>query len=92
MVIAIVPAAGSGNRMQASRNKLFLPLENEPIIAHTLKKLVGFGISHFIIPIQVVERDQFQIIVDEEYDDRRCNLYEKRRHTYACHRPYYFFV
>ena len=65
MVIAIVPAAGSGNRMQASRNKLFLPLENEPIIAHTLKKLVGFGISHFIIPIQDVERDQFQNIVDE---------------------------
>ena len=32
MVIAIVPAAGSGNRMQASRNKLFLPLESESII------------------------------------------------------------
>ncbi len=65
MVIAIVPAAGSGSRMQANQNKLFLPLGSEPIIAHTLKKLVGFGITHFIIPIQDVEREQFQKMVDE---------------------------
>ena len=65
MVIAIVPAAGTGSRMQANQNKLFLPLGSEPIIVHTLKKLVGFGIIHFIIPIQDVEREQFQKMVDE---------------------------
>ncbi|WP_342526944.1 2-C-methyl-D-erythritol 4-phosphate cytidylyltransferase [Chryseomicrobium sp. FSL W7-1435] len=32
----VLPAAGSGKRMGASHNKLFLELNNKPILAHTL--------------------------------------------------------
>lgn len=33
----VLPAAGSGKRMGAGKNKLFLQLQNEPILIHTLK-------------------------------------------------------
>jgi 2-C-methyl-D-erythritol 4-phosphate cytidylyltransferase len=33
----VVPAAGSGKRMQAGKNKQFLLLKNKPIIVHTLE-------------------------------------------------------
>ncbi len=33
----VLPAAGSGKRMGAERNKLFLELEGQPILAHTLQ-------------------------------------------------------
>ncbi|WP_062349758.1 2-C-methyl-D-erythritol 4-phosphate cytidylyltransferase [Bacillus kwashiorkori] len=33
----VIPAAGSGKRMGAKMNKLFIPLNNIPIIIHTLK-------------------------------------------------------
>lgn len=33
----VLPAAGSGKRMGGEGNKLFLPLRNKPILAHTLE-------------------------------------------------------
>jgi len=33
----VLPAAGSGKRMGAGQNKLFLPLANQPILVHTLQ-------------------------------------------------------
>ncbi len=33
----VLPAAGSGKRMGAGRNKLFLLLQNKPILIHTLE-------------------------------------------------------
>lgn len=33
----VLPAAGSGKRMGAGKNKLFLPLGNKPILIHTLE-------------------------------------------------------
>lgn len=38
-VAAIVPAAGAGSRVGATRNKLFLPLAGAPLLAHTLRAL-----------------------------------------------------
>lgn len=40
-VWAIVPAAGSGRRMQADRPKQYLPLLDQPVIMHTLRRLVS---------------------------------------------------
>ena len=34
--IVVLPAAGSGKRMKAGHNKLFLTLRNKPILIHTL--------------------------------------------------------
>ena len=34
----IIPAAGQGKRMKAGRNKLWIELEGEPIISHTLRR------------------------------------------------------
>ena len=33
----LLPAAGSGKRMGADRNKLFLEFNNVPILIHTLR-------------------------------------------------------
>ncbi|EPD49497.1 2-C-methyl-D-erythritol 4-phosphate cytidylyltransferase [Paenisporosarcina sp. FSL H8-0542] len=35
--IVVLPAAGSGKRMKAGRNKLFLTLRDKPILIHTLE-------------------------------------------------------
>ncbi|MDT8311932.1 MAG: 2-C-methyl-D-erythritol 4-phosphate cytidylyltransferase [Methylophaga sp.] len=40
-VWAIVPAAGSGRRMLADRPKQYLTLLNQPVIMHTLQRLVS---------------------------------------------------
>ncbi len=39
---AIVPAAGSGERMQAGRPKQYLELRGRPVIVHTLERLANF--------------------------------------------------
>ncbi len=39
MMIALVPAAGAGSRMQSDCPKQYLPLLGEPLIAHTLRAL-----------------------------------------------------
>lgn len=40
-VWAIVPAAGSGRRMQADRPKQYLNLLDQPVIMHTLERLIS---------------------------------------------------
>jgi len=39
---AVVPAAGSGERMQAGRPKQYLDLHGRPVIVHTLERLASF--------------------------------------------------
>ncbi|MBI3899022.1 MAG: 2-C-methyl-D-erythritol 4-phosphate cytidylyltransferase [Gammaproteobacteria bacterium] len=39
---ALVPAAGSGTRMQAGMPKQYLPLRGRPILLHTLERLCSF--------------------------------------------------
>lgn len=36
-VSAVIAAGGSGKRMQASGNKVYLPIDGVPVLAHTLK-------------------------------------------------------
>lgn len=39
---AVVPAAGSGERMQVGRPKQYLDLRGRPVIVHTLERLASF--------------------------------------------------
>jgi 2-C-methyl-D-erythritol 4-phosphate cytidylyltransferase len=39
---AVVPAAGSGQRMQAQRPKQYLDLRGRPVIVHSLERLASF--------------------------------------------------
>ena len=48
-VTVIVPAAGSGERMNRSVPKQFLPLEGKPILAHTLLHLNQFAYVDSIV-------------------------------------------
>ena len=47
----IIPAAGQGKRMKAGRNKLWIELEGEPIISHTLRQ---FGTDRNCLRILLV--------------------------------------
>ena len=40
-VWAVVPAAGIGSRMQADRPKQYLLLNNQPVIVHSLQRLIS---------------------------------------------------
>ncbi len=53
----MIPAAGSGNRMEAGKNKLFLQLDDRPILIHTLLKFEEDpNCSSIILAIKETER------------------------------------
>lgn len=41
-IIAVVPAAGVGSRMQADKPKQYLPIHGQPILQHTLNVLLSY--------------------------------------------------
>ena len=57
--VVIIPAAGMGKRMGASRNKQYLPLNGLPLLVHTLKP---FEESHLVDSIILIVP-----IGDEDY-------------------------
>lgn len=58
----VIPAAGQGKRMGANQNKLFLNLQGEPILAHTLQV---FEDSNFVQEIVIVSSKQDQEIIKD---------------------------
>lgn len=62
----VLPAAGSGKRMRAGKNKLFLPLANKPILIHTLEvfekdpKCTGIYLA-----VKPEEREYIQNLLNE---------------------------
>ncbi|WP_394129587.1 2-C-methyl-D-erythritol 4-phosphate cytidylyltransferase [Shewanella maritima] len=58
-IIAIVPAAGIGSRMQADIPKQYLPLNGQPIIAHTLACLVEHPKINKVVVALNPEDDMF---------------------------------
>jgi len=51
-IIAIVPAAGIGTRMQADKPKQYLPLLGKTILEHTLQRLLDYSsIARIIVPV-----------------------------------------
>ena len=64
MNIAIIVAGGKGKRMHKRINKLFLLLNKEPIIYHTLKKFQDCkNINKIILVIRPEDRNKFESIV-----------------------------
>lgn len=57
---AIVPAAGMGSRVVGRRNKLFLPLAGEPLLAHTLRTLQASAAVRWIV-VAVRPEDRVQV-------------------------------
>ncbi len=62
----IIPAAGQGKRMKAGRNKLWIELEGEPIICHTLRQ---FGTDENCMRILLVvnssEENEFRELIEK---------------------------
>ena len=57
-IIAIVPAAGVGSRMQADRPKQYLMLHGKTVLEHTLQRLLDYPVIEKIL-LAVAPNDQF---------------------------------
>lgn len=60
----IIPAAGQGKRMGVGKNKLFLELNSEPIILHTVR-----------IFLQDTQCKQVLLVINEQDQDEMMNLF-----------------
>lgn len=59
----IIPAAGEGKRMGAGKNKLFIELNNIPVIVHTLRVFEDDPrCGRIILTINMEEKEQFQAL------------------------------
>ena len=71
MNIAIIVAGGKGKRMHKRINKLFLLLNKEPIIHHTLKKFQECkNIDKIILVIRPEDRNKFESIIKANNFDK----------------------
>ena len=71
MNIAIIVAGGKGKRMHKRTNKLFLLLNKEPIIHHTLKKFQQCkNIDKVILVIRPEDRNKFESIIKANNFDK----------------------
>lgn len=62
----VLPAAGSGKRMGAGRNKLFLELKNKPILIHTLEVFENDNHCTGIwLAVKPEERDYIQSLITQ---------------------------
>lgn len=66
-VSAIVLAAGSGRRMGAGENKMFLPLSGKPILAHTLRLFQHIpDVGELVIVVRPEEEQRVRSIAESE--------------------------
>ncbi|MFH1849655.1 MAG: 2-C-methyl-D-erythritol 4-phosphate cytidylyltransferase [archaeon] len=68
MNIAIIAAAGTGKRMQASENKVFLQIGSKPVIYHTI---MAFEASPHIDAIVIVAREEDMPAITEIIKENR---------------------
>ncbi|EMA6344632.1 2-C-methyl-D-erythritol 4-phosphate cytidylyltransferase [Bacillus cytotoxicus] len=71
MYTLIIPAAGQGKRMGAGKNKLFLLINEVPIIVHTLRAFEkDEACEKIIMAINEQERSDFEALI-QKYDIRK---------------------
>lgn len=59
--VAVIPAAGSGRRMNANVNKIWLPLCGQSVFAHTLNTFLSSAlIGHIILVVNPLEIEDFE--------------------------------
>lgn len=64
-VTAIISAGGSGSRMGAGKNKLFLELNHRTILARTIDKIYRSSyVDHIIIVVRKEDRAQVEKLID----------------------------
>lgn len=56
---AVIPAAGTGSRMAASRPKQYLPLNGEPLLMHTLRRLASHPRINNMVVVLSADDDRF---------------------------------
>ncbi|MET3699960.1 2-C-methyl-D-erythritol 4-phosphate cytidylyltransferase [Bacillus oleivorans] len=62
----IIPAAGSGKRMNAGKNKLFLTVQDVPVIIHTLQVFETDSLCKAIyLSINPAERESFELLIKQ---------------------------
>ncbi len=89
----MLPAAGSGTRMGAGYNKLFLELSNMPILAHTLRIFERDDrCEAMILAIKKEERSEIERVL-EEYNITKVQTFveggkERQHSVHACLEAY----
>ncbi len=70
--VAVVPAAGRGERMGRAENKVFLPLGDRPILAHTLGVFESCPlVDEVVVAVGDGEQDRCQREVIEPFELRK---------------------
>ena len=74
-ITTIIPAAGMGSRMGMRENKLYIELEDKPVLYHTLENFVyNSFINKIILVIQPNEMDRCQKEVIDLFDSRKTKI------------------
>jgi 2-C-methyl-D-erythritol 4-phosphate cytidylyltransferase len=77
---AIIPAAGTGERMRAAVSKQFLSLQGKPVIIHTLERFqVCEAVNEILIAVQASDRQQVEFLVGEFHLSKVTNIVEGGR-------------
>lgn len=82
---AIIPVAGSGKRMGAGRNKLFIKVDGRPVVLHTLDVFTSDPeCKKMILAVQPHDENDFQSILAEHPGKDKIELVyggNKRQHS-----------
>ncbi len=67
VVVAIIAAAGSGKRMGAAVNKIWLPLAGKPVLEHTLETFQhSLIVDRIVLVVNPAESERFQGFLSEK--------------------------
>lgn len=89
MYTVLLPAAGSGKRMGAGQNKLFLELRDVPILIHTLRVFEKDpNCKHIVLAVKVEEQAFIEQLLQKHQISKVAAITEggaERQHSvYAC--------
>ena len=88
-ILTIVVAAGSGTRMGSDIPKQFLPLDGEPIVMRTLRRMAE-GVEHYLTSRSDFSTPQTQPVnkIGQNAEQTVDNSVHKRRKAFfACGKP-----
>jgi len=74
-ISAIIPAAGSGSRMQTRENKLYIKLAGKPVLYHTLETFINNSfINKVILVLQTGQVKKFEKNVLKLLNDKKSKI------------------
>lgn len=77
-IVAVIPAAGNGRRMNANVNKIWLPLCGQSVFVHTLNIFLSSAlIDHIVLVVNPLEMEDFQEFIDANFSNRRAEAAPK---------------